>query len=34
MSEDYVRRTLPTGWNVFIEKMKIKGNNNILDVIY
>lgn len=32
MSEDYMQRRLPTGWNVFIEKSKLKSDINILNV--
>lgn len=32
MSEDYMRRKLPLGWSIFIEKTKLKGDVNILDV--
>ncbi len=32
MSEDYMRRRLPSGWSVFIEKSKFKSDVNILNV--
>ena len=32
MSEDYTRRTLPSGWNIFIEKSKLKSDVNVLNV--
>jgi len=32
MSEDYMRRKLPSGWSVFIEKSKLKSDVNVLDV--
>ncbi len=32
MSEDFIRRKLPLGWSVFIEKSKLKSDVNILNV--
>jgi len=32
MSEDYMRRKLPSGWSVFIEKSRLNSDVNILNV--
>lgn len=33
MSEDYIKRRLPSGWSVFVEKTKLKSDVNMLNVI-
>jgi len=32
MSEDYVKRTLPTKWNILLDKTQTQQDVNILDV--